>query len=225
MEDFKIEPYDELVDYKQRHIDWVNENPSFKPKLPYPDEYKSYKSYLESLYRETIKQNYTAYCFVIDDGKYQKQMKTKSATKIVDKMLGLEPNSDSEAWFVTLNFSNDKWNAAQVLKLLQKFIAKPYVTELYGVFEYHSKECHPHFMMRLVLTKYNQKSKIVEKFWETALHNFMSDKQKIDVKKYNPEFHQPYLALDKAVEKRQNLDMDILWRKNNNLPEFLEKKI
>ena len=77
-------------------------------------------------------------------------------------------------------------------------------------------------MFKLVVNKYGKKGKLLDKMAESALAKFTGGKSYIDVKPFLP-CHTDYLQLDKTPDKSEYLEKDKLWRKENNLPEFIEK--
>jgi hypothetical protein len=45
----------------------------------------------------------------------------------------------------------------------------------------------------------------------------------LDIKFYNKNHHDDYLQLDKAVEKKEALLKDEIWRAEQSLPQFVKK--
>lgn len=218
-----MDGFDETKDYRTLHLEWIKANRGFRPKSAYPLEYSSYYDYMVSLYSITLKQQKTAFLFLKDDYNWSK--KSKTVNNEVATMFGDSVNKNEDTWFITFNFNKDKFKPLDAIKAVQRLYIKDYVVEAYGVFEYHTENgAHPHFMTKLKLNKYNKKGKILDKMAESSLAKFCDGKNFIDIKQFLP-CHQDYLELDKATEKKKYLEDDIIWRKENNIPEYLEKKI
>lgn len=217
-----MEEYDETKNYKMLHLEWIKTNRTFRPKTGIPIGYFSYLEYMSELYDSTIKNQRTAYIYLKDDYKWSKR--SKSINEEVAIMFGDKPDNTANTFFVTFNFCPTKFNPLDAVKFVNRIYDKSWVTSAYGVFEnYTENGNHPHFMMRIVVDKYNKKGKLLDKMLESSLAKLTSGRNFIDVKPYL-KCHDDYLLLDKAVEKKKYLDMDIVWRKENNLPEYLEKK-
>lgn len=221
-----MEAFDSSKDYKRLHIEWVKANKSFRPRTPPPLTFNSYLEYLIDVYAFTIKQQMTAFIWLKDDYNWSK--KSKSINEEVAKMFDADhlPNYDN-TFFVTIGFNEQKFNPPAVLKALNKLFEKDWITSAYGVFEYYSeKGQHPHLMMRLQVIESifkKGKGKIADKIMDSCLGKFFDGRNYVDVKFWLP-CHQPYIELNKCSEKKEFLEKDVLWRIENNLPAFVEKK-
>lgn len=223
-----METYKEEVDYKRLHLDWIKANPRFKPKVSMLDRYTTYLEQMEAMYYSTdavLKHNFTAYLYLRDDYKW----KTSGAKDVNDRvavMFGGKIEQKEPTFFVTFNFDNSKWNAIKALSACNKLLEKTWITSAYGVFEYHGNtQNHPHLMMKLVVNKYGKLGKLKDKLKETSLcTQLMNGINFLDIKIYQP-YHDDYMQLDKALEKNQQIENDKVWRLEQGLPEFIEKKV
>lgn len=217
-----MDNFDETKDYKSLHLEWIKANRGFRPKTAYPAMFDSYFDFMSSMYYEgTIKLQRTAFLYLKDDYNWLKR--SRSVNTEVAQLFGDKPDTLEKAFFITFNFDSKKFKADQVVKAVSKVFDKTWVDAAYGVFEYHTETgCHPHFMMKLVVNKYDKKGKLLDKMAESCLAKFTSGKNFIDVRPFLKE-HEDYLQLDKAIEKKDYLEKDVIWRKENNLPEFLKK--
>ena len=216
-----MEGFLESKDYKQIHLEWIKANRGFRPRSGLPLNYSSYLDYMSELYNTTIKQQKTAYIYLRDDYNWSKRSKTISQEVAV--MFGGPPEDGGDNFFVTFNFSDQLFNAQQVIQATNRLFEKSWVVSSYAVFEYNTAQgCHPHCHMRLEVDKYNKKGKLLEKMVQSSLAKFTGGKNFIDVKPFMP-IHNDYLKFDKALEKQEYLEKDKLWRIENNIPEYLEK--
>lgn len=214
-----MEEFDETKDYKLLHLEWLKANRGFRPKSGIPLNYNSYFEYIDELYRHTVKQQRTAYLYLRDDYNWSK--KSKTINQEIAVMFG--DRVQDPTFFITFNFDNAKFIPNKVVDCVKKLFDKSWVTDGYAVFEYYTETGnHPHVMMKLSVNKYQTKGKLLDKCFESALAKFTSGKQFIDIKPFQP-CHQDYLQLDKSLSKKENLEKDIIWRKENNLPEYLAK--
>lgn len=217
-----MECYEDCKDYKQLHLEWIKANRGFRPKTAIPVQYNSYLDYMIELYEHTIKQQKTAYIYLKDDYNWSKRSKTVNEEVAV--MFGDLPDKSDNTFFVTFNFDEKKFKSVDVLKSVDRLYTKSWVDSAYGVFEYYTENGnHPHFMMKLVVNKYNKKGKLLDKMNESSLAKFTGGKNFIDVKPFL-KCHEDYIMLDKAIEKKEYLEKDKIWRIENNIPEYLEKK-
>jgi len=214
-----MEEYDDTIDYKAKHLEWIKEKKGFRPKRGVMIIYNNYLEEMTAMYNESIKLNKTAYFYLKDDYFWSKRSKT-----IIDEvaqMFGDKPVDNYPKFFITFNFSENKFNAVNVLKDLEKFMSKTWIKSLEGVFEYHGEtNNHPHLMMVISVDKY--KNKILDKMKESILAKYCGNSSFIDVKKYQP-YHSDYIALDKDPSKKENLDKDVIWRTENSIPHFIKK--
>lgn len=218
-----MDGFEESKDYKSIHLEWIKSNRAFRPKLGIPLNYSSYLDYMSEMYTQTIKNQKTAYLYLKDDYNWSK--KSKTIKDEVAIMFGDKPDKSDNTFFITFNFDNQKFDSSLILKATNKTLDKSWIDGYYAVFEYHTENGnHPHLMMRLIVNKYNKKGKLLDKMFESPLAKYTGGKNFIDVRPYL-KCHDDYLMLDKAVEKKEYLDKDVIWRRENNLPEYLEKKI
>lgn len=217
MEEFNLK-----LNYKEIHLEWIKRNPSFRPKGGLPPNV-TYFNYMNDMYRDTIKQQKTAYIYLRDDYKHLKS-RNIDVNHYVAAMFGDKPDETQNSFFVTFNFDPKLFNPIRAIADVRRLFDKSWVDQAYGVFEFHTENGnHPHFMMKLTVNKYNKKGKLLDKMAESTLAKMTSGKNFIDVKPFLP-CHQDYLELDKDPSKKEYLEKDIIWRKENNLPEYLEKK-
>lgn len=127
----------------------------------------------------------------------------------------------SRKWFVTLSFKSDM-NLEDFKKWIDKWMKKIYVLELKGVFEIHTKSgLHPHFHFALSMNY--KKSKVIQYLWESAgIKKILEDKNYIDVKELK-DYHLEYIDGKKKDEKKEFVEKDIEFRKNNDIPEIYKK--
>lgn len=219
-----MEDFDPTKDYKSLHLEWLKNNKSFRPKSGIPLNYSSYFDYMTELYRDTIKSQTTAYWYLKDDHKFSKRSKT--INEEIDILFGYKPDVSDYAntFFITFNFDPNRFKPEAAVKAVERLFNKSWVDIGYGVFEcYTSAGQHPHFMCKLKVNKYNKKGKLLDKMAESVLAKFTGGKHFIDIKEFQP-IHQDYIELDKRPEKQIYLEQDKIWRLENNIPEYLEKK-
>lgn len=220
-----MEEFDSSKDYKTLHLQWIKNNRSFRPKSGIDLAFTSYYDQMLAYYFSTdavYKQQYTAYRIIQED--YQWSKKSKTINEEIAVMCGdkFEPLGDS--FFVTINMNEKLFDPDKALKAVSKLFEKSYVSYGYAIFEYNTSQgAHPHIHMKLIVNKYNCKSKLLEKLYDSYLGKLTDGKNFIDIKKWL-SIHQDYLEYDKAISKKEYLEKDKIWRKENNLPEYLEKK-
>lgn len=219
-----MELYDDSIDYKALHLEWLKVHRSFRPKtnvVPISFIGSYYDWMREMYYNGGISQNRSAYLWFRDDYRWNK--KSKTIDQEAAAIFGDVVESDLNAWFVTLSFDPKRFESPLVLKSLHKFLEKSYVEECYAIFEYHTENGgHPHLHMKLKMDKYKQKSKVIEKVFQSPLGKFLENKNFVDVKNFMP-CHKDYLDYDKRPEKQEYLNQDVMWRKEQNLPEYVKK--
>lgn len=216
--------YDDNIDYKTLHLQWLKKHSHFRPKFWAPDNnYSSYFDYMVDLYKTTL-YNRTAYIYLRDDYEYNKVSKTVDET--VAKLFGDKVEPQGDAYFITINSTNALWNSQRVLQDLEKLFSKPYVVYVYAIFEYHSSNHdggHPHIHMKLIMNKHKGIGRCKKKLLESALGKYVGAPNFLDVQFYRQIDHDCYLQYDKMVEKKEALEKDKIWRAEQGLPEFLEK--
>lgn len=219
--------FDEKVDYRNLHLEWIDKNPSFRPKTPFDRSmFRTYLAFKTWEYSPPEPcSNKFAYICWLDDYNFNKQKKAKSSINAVaDEMFGDGPSVEfKDAYFVTFNFNEDKFVAEDVVIDLAKFLQLSWIDEFFGVFEYNTEEGHhPHLMCRIKVNKY-KKAKLLDKLAECRLAKYCNGRNFIDVKPLE-QYHLDYLALDKCPRKTEQLNADKEWRKANNIKEYYEKK-
>jgi hypothetical protein len=223
-----MEGYNSEIDYKNLHLEFIKANPRFRPKCGLLDRYQSYLEQMQAMYYgndATIKLNTTAFLYLRDDYKWKKSG-MKDINEKIALMFGDNPEQKDPVFFITFNFDNSKWDANKAINAVNKLFEKSWITSAYGVFEYYgSQQNHPHLMMKLVVNKYGKLGKLKDKLKETSLcTQLMSGINFLDIKLFQ-SYHNDYMQLDKSLEKKEQLDKDIVWRKVQGLPEFVEKKV
>lgn len=215
-----MESYTEGTDYKLIHLEWIKANRSFRPKMGLPLQYSSYFDYMSELYRETIKQQKTAFIFLRDDYNWSKRSRT--INEEVSVMFGDKVENTNPTYFITFNWNDDNFKIPDILNALKKLFSKSWIDEVRGVFEYHGKvNNHPHFMMLIQVNKHKTFGRIKDKIMQSAIAQTLG-KNFIDIK-VAKSYHQEYLDLDKVAEKQECLDNDKVWRKSLGLLEEYNK--
>jgi len=216
-------------DYKQLHLQFIRENPRFKPYTPVLEMYKGdYYKEMTALYYGTdavYKLNKTAYTLVRDDYERCFGPIAKPATKKLQLMFG-KPEDTQISYFVTFNFDTKLFKTPDILNIgVSRFLKLSWLVSCYGVFEYHGQNNHPHLMMRVTVDKniIKNKGKLKDKLIQTSLYTkFVSGVNFLDIKPFSP-YHNDYLLLSKTESKTESMEKDILWRIEYNLPEYIEK--
>lgn len=223
----EVSKYDESCDYKQLHLQWILENPRFKPSVPVRTMFDTYHDEMKSMYYgpdAVYKLNRTAYILLGDDYR-QAVQPSKPATKQVQMIFG-NPQDTQISYFVTFNFDTKLFKTPDILNIgVSRFLKLSWLVSCYGVFEYHGQNNHPHLMMRVTVDKniIKNKGKLKDKLIQTSLYTkFVSGVNFLDIKPFSP-YHNDYLLLSKTESKTESMEKDILWRIEQNLPEFIEK--
>lgn len=218
--------FDEKVDYRNLHLEWIRANPSFRPKTAFDrslfSSYFAFKSWEYSSPEPCS--NKFAYICLTDDYRYSKQKASKTVNAEVAEMFGDGPPVEfKDAYFVTFNFDEKLFVAEDVVIDLAKFLQLSWIDEFFGVFEYNTEEGHhPHLMCRMKINKY-KKAKLLDKLAESRLAKYCNGRNFIDVRPLM-DYHLDYLSLDKTPRKTAYIVADQGWRKANNIKEYYEKK-
>jgi len=134
------------------------------------------------------------------------------------------------SFFLTIGFNHQTYTIPKCVALIEKILTYDWILKCRAVFEFHRENGeHPHCHF-LITTSLPNKSKFLEQMWAVggikqvvlAQGNGKKCPTFIDAKPAEPR-HIPYIMLDKADKKKQYIQKDIIWRKNNNIPEFFEK--
>lgn len=205
-----MEHYNDSLDYKKLHLEWIKANRGFRPKRGVEMRYSSYLEEMTDMYyNDGIKFNKTAYIYLRDD--YNHSKASKSINEEVAVMFGDKPINTNPTFFVTFNWNDENFKIPVILKALEKLFSKSWIDEARGVFEYHGLHGnHPHFMCLIQVNKHKSFGRFKDKILQSAIAQTLG-KNFIDIK-IAKSFHQDYLDLDKSVEKEECLKNDCLWR-------------
>lgn len=126
------------------------------------------------------------------------------------------------AYFCTIGFNHQTYTISSCVDVINTILTFPWVLSCRAIFEFHrenGEHPHCHFLINTDI----QKSKVVEKIWATkGIKKICLKKSFIDVKLALP-VHSKYIMLEKQESKMAYVAKDIIWRKNNAIPEFFEK--
>lgn len=217
-----MEGYNENVDYKRLHLEWIKANRGFRPQRGLMLMYNNYLDEMTAIYGDgTIKLNTTAYMYLRDDYNWSK--KSKSINEEVAVMFGDKPENHNPTFFVTFNWSDENFKRDKVLDGLRKLFAKSWIDNARAVFEYNTeKGNHPHLMMLIQVNKHKTIGRFSDKIFQSSLASTLA-KNFIDIKIGRP-YHIEYMDLDKRPEKQMYLDADKIWRSNNGFAEEYKKE-
>lgn len=218
-----MEGYDEKLNYKQIHLNWIKANPRFLPKLGLLDKtlYKSYYEEMLHRYNMSIRFNETAFMFLRDDYEFSK-VKTNINSEVAC-MFGDVPENKNPTFFVTFNWSEGNFNKVKIFDGLQKLFRKSWVDNARGVFEFYGlKSNHPHFMCLIQVNKHKTIGRFRDKIFQSAIAQTLG-KNFIDIK-VAQSYHQDYLDLDKSPEKQECLEKDKIWRIDNGILSIYSKE-
>lgn len=211
-----------MTDFKSGHLAWINSTKSFTPK--YPQDYRSDISYYEVITELYLNKNVTqeiAKQFWIADKVWHKAScaLSKSIDKEIEK---LEPTPNGW-WFVTIGFNHATWDIPKCCKCIENIIKMEWVISAKANFElFRENGEHPH--CHFVIETKEPKSRILDKIFRPLYtKDVVFSKNFIDVKPMM-EYHKKYIMLDKQLDKMENVNKDIEWRKKNKIPDY-EKNI
>lgn len=218
--------YDPDIDFVKLHLQWIQENQSFKPKgglysiINGKPHYETYYDQMSAMYRELTYPNKYAFVCLQDDVKWKNRDSTE-ITRHVNEYFGITKKVEYPAFFVTFNFDEKKFVASKVLKDLGVFLQLSWIETCQGMFEYYTeKGCHPHLHMVITVNKYSNKVK--DKMFESRLAKYCAATNFIDVKR-SKDYHNDYVLLSKASSKQEFMEKDEMWRIENNLPHEIKK--
>lgn len=207
-----------MADYKSAHLAWIHSTPKFLPK--YAQDYRADISYFEIIKHvynnPNCSQEYAKLMFVSDKVWYQQSYKVSNE---IDKAVKkLEPTANGW-WFVTIGFNHQTWSIKKCCQVITKIIAFDWIISVKANFElYRPNGEHPH--CHFVIETDLPKSKILEKIWRPKyVQEVVLSKSFIDIKKFE-EHHRKYINLEKTYDKMECVNKDIIWRGQNNIPDF-----
>lgn len=220
MDGIEILGYDENVDYRTKHIEWLRSKKGFRPKggNPLPMQFPTYLEYLNFTYfsndglsSKGDKRNRYAFMNLRDDVKWAHH--SKDIVAEVDELFGFKPKNTNPTFFVTFNWNDSNFKLEHALKGVERLFSKSWVDNARGVFEYHTENGnHPHFMALIQVNCHKTLGKFRDKMFECSLANGLA-KNFIDVK-VAKSYHEDYIDLDKQESKREFLELDVEWRNN-----------
>lgn len=218
--------YDENVDYKNLHLLWIAKHKDFRPRHPIISKFNTYLEQQKDLYDTQIKLNKTAYYYYKDDVAFFKERfdidkKTKELFRFDNDC------DDMVRYFVTINFPPDmekfKKDKSKILTNLDKFLNSKMLIDGKAVFEYNGTNAHPHIMMLVTPNEYYKSwGRFKKQILQTALSKMVGENF-TDIKT-GKEYHDKYMNLEKKEDKKEALEKDVLWRRDNNLDEEYLRK-
>jgi hypothetical protein len=210
-------PFFPSDDYKSLHLSWISNHPNFLPQgQNVTTRGVLYSETMQHLYLEPLVTNYMAYCFFENDKQW-----------LLDLVRHSNPITDVNnelGWFITVGFNHQTWNVKNCVKVIEKILELGWISTCTGRFELHRENgLHPHVHFYLFTHDKMYKSKILEKIWAVrGIKGVCLSKSFIDVKQAQPH-HAKYIDLDKVQSKMRFVDLDKIWRAENNIPEKFEK--
>lgn len=217
--------YDENVDYKTLHLLWIAKHKDFRPRHPIISRFNTYLEQQKDLYDTQIKLNKTAYYYYKDDvGFFKERFDIDKKTK---EIFRFEDDVDDVAkYFVTVNFPPDmekfRKDKKKILANLKSILNSKMIVDGKAVFEYNGENAHPHIMMLLTTTdNYKTIGRFKKQILQTALCKMVSTNF-TDIKT-GKDYHDKYLNLEKRDDKKEALEKDVLWRKENGLEEVYNR--
>lgn len=210
-----------MTDYKSAHLAWISQETK---KGFIPKEYVDWKyniPYLEMMrftYSQPACTQEIAEMFYNADMKYVFE-KQKISRDIIKKTQMLQP-TDGNMWFVTINFKHDVWTIPKCVSAINKIIAMEWILKAKCNFElFRTNGEHPH--CHILLQSLKGKNDILDRIFRPKyIKDLVINKNSIDVKPYNGENHDNYINLIKIEEKMESVGKDIIWRQQNNIPDF-----
>lgn len=206
------------------HLEWIKKNPSFVPDVPirvgfntYYDDMKDFWSWNSQVCPSAVPA--MANRWILDDIRlfdtYQERLRAKKIE------LGI--SEKKLKYFCTLNFNHQTYTIQKCLDALNVILSYSWVLKCRAVFEFHRETgIHPHIHLMITTTVPN-KSKVAEKLWAVKdIKKIILKKPFVDVKPAQA-YHDKYILLDKEEKKMSYVAKDILWRRENSIPEFFEK--
>lgn len=217
------------------HLEWIKHNPSFVPEIPIRTEFKTYFDDMQNFWYFHVKmQTPIESITMMADHWLRADMKLLQSyeTRILEvkRLNGIGVRN--YYYFVTLNFSNQLWSIPKCLKVMNNVLKASWVLTCLGNFEYHVETgLHPH--MHLLLStppllsptkKSTTKNLVKFLFKLSGMQSVLTAEHFIEVDS-DPkiEEHRKYILGDKRESKLSYVAKDILWRRENSIPEFFEK--
>lgn len=218
------------MDFISLHIQWVKNHPSFIPKgcRDYSKDDnahgKTYVDTLIQLYRNEGNKNnppqWMAEALFKGDLKWFEESKRAEAMLI--KSIG---QVNPTKWFITFNFNHQTFDVDKAVTYIKYVISKTdFIVSAKCKFEmFRTNGEHPHCHCIMVFDSTMAKSTIAKIFWNRAGGKKLILKSNfIDVLPYEDR-HDQYINGIKHISKMDCVNKDIVWRKNSNIPEFIEK--
>lgn len=210
------------------HLEWIKKHPGFVPDIPLRPNFKTYFDDMQDFWTWNTKicpgaVPMMADRWLLDDVRLSQSYDERLRQKCKDLGIAVKQH----VWFATLNFPDSENISVLIPKIkdvVSKILSFDWVTKCRAVFEYHgSKGTHPH--VHLLITTPFTKSKVVEKLWATGGIKVLMNQKKnfVQVQKETLPSHHKYILLDKEENKMPLVAKDIVWRRQNSIPEFYEK--
>lgn len=210
------------TDFVSAHLSWVKRNPSFSPK--YAQDIEPGRTYYQSLSDfycpattgNTIPQTIAKMMYKSDREWFEN-------SKVIDNLISKEIINEKKliptAWFVTIGFNHQTWNAAKCVKAITNIIDFDWIISCKANFElFRENGEHPH--CHFYMTTYEPKSRILEKLFRPKyVKDIVLKGSFIDIKKAEL-YHIDYINLVKTDGKMSYVNQDIEWRLKNNVPNF-----
>lgn len=206
------------------HLEWIKKNPSFIPDIPIRSGFKTYLEDMQNFWswNSTIFPDAIpamANRWLLDDMRlcdsYEQRLRAKKVELgYADRKL---------VFFCTLGFNHQTYTIEKCIGIINKILLFDWVLKCRAVFEFHRENGeHPHVHF-LITTTVPHKSKVKEKLWATGgIKKLVLKKHFVDVK-LALDNHYRYIMLDKTEKKMPYVAKDIIWRRQNSIPEFFEK--
>jgi len=207
------------------HLEWIKKHPGFVPDIPLRPNFKTYYDDMQDFWTWNTKicpgaVPMMADRWLLDDVRLSQTYDERLRQKCKD--LGIVVKKHD--WFATLNFPDTPNLIPKIKDLITKILSFDWVLKCRAVFEYHgSKSTHPH--VHLLITTELTKSKVIEKLWAAkGIKTLMNNKKNfIQVEDKILPAHYTYIKLEKELDKMPFVAKDIVWRRQNSIPEFYEK--
>ena len=226
---------EELEQIRQLHQHWISQHPYFytpKSGISYSDIldeiYISYKNLVTSGHSKTALSNATY--MLKQDIKEQKKIDNLSI-KLQDlekQVTSAVETSDEHLWaFITIGFNEQTITPKKMYDVSDRISKLKYFKTCYYVLEKHRENGihhHTHFLVQFFKKEY--KSKLIDWIYQSkGLKEVCLGKNFIDIKgplngKQNYQTYNMYLDYingNKKDAKLKYVDMDKIWRKENNL--------
>jgi len=207
-----------MTDYKSAHLAWINSTRTFTPQNV--SDYRYDISYLEimtSLYSQSnVSQEFAKACFVSDKAWFRR---TATISKEIDNAVTkLVPTPDGR-WFVTIGFNHQTWSIDKCHKAILKILGMDWILKAKANFEmFRENGEHPH--VHFLLETKEPKSRILDKlFRPNYIKELVLKKSFIDIKPAE-KYHDDYINLVKMEQKQKYIEMDVIWRLKNNIPDY-----